>query len=213
MTSPHDAAAATTATARGLATITYNNTVLDVWYPAPKVDQAVSDPGTKRLENIPQQFEDLHGPDEGRGVARVAVNTSIESLAQAPTDAYDAYLRLHLLSHRLVRPNEINLDGLLDLLANVVWTNYGPCDIRDFQMVRGRLAGNGPVTVYSVDKVPRMVDYVVPSDVTIGDAGRVRLGAHLAAGTTVTHEGFVDYNAGSMSPTTIDARVFAGNTV
>ncbi|AWB82166.1 2,3,4,5-tetrahydropyridine-2,6-dicarboxylate N-succinyltransferase [Corynebacterium yudongzhengii] len=203
----------TTAYARGLATITHDGTVLDVWYPAPLLDETVTATGTERLADSPQQFAHLIGPDDERGVARIAVATSIASLEEAPVDTYDAYLRLHLLSHRLVRPHGLNLDGVFGLLANVVWTNYGPCSVADFQMVRGRLAGRGPVTVYSVDKFPRMVDYVVPSGVRIGDADRVRLGAHLAEGTTVMHEGFVNFNAGTLGSSMIEGRVSAGVVV
>jgi len=159
----------TTAFARGLATVTHDGTVLDVWYPAPKLGESVSTTGTTRLEETPQQFAKLAGPDEDRGVARVPVATSIVDITAAPVDAYDAYLRLHLLSHRLVKPHEANLDGLFGLLANVVWTNYGPCAVSDFQVVRSRLSARGPVVVFSVDKFPRMVDYVVPTGVRIGE--------------------------------------------
>ncbi|MCQ4627669.1 2,3,4,5-tetrahydropyridine-2,6-dicarboxylate N-succinyltransferase [Corynebacterium sp. CCUG 65737] len=203
----------TTAIAKGLATVTHDGTVLDVWYPAPKIGESVTEAGTTRLEETPQQFEDLAGPDEDRGVARVAVETRIASISDAPADAYDAYLRLHLLSHRLVKPHEANLDGLFGLLANVVWTNYGPCEVSDFQVVRGRLAAKGPVVVFSVDKFPRMVDYVVPSGVRIGDADRVRLGAHLAEGTTVMHEGFVNFNAGTLGASMVEGRISAGVVV
>ncbi|MGV0352180.1 2,3,4,5-tetrahydropyridine-2,6-dicarboxylate N-succinyltransferase [Corynebacterium confusum] len=200
----------TSASARGLATITHDGTVLDVWFPAVHTDQPVEQSGTSQLDEVPQQFADLVGPDEERGVARVAVATGIASLDDAPIDTYDAYLRLHLLSHRAVRPHELNMDGIFGHLANVVWTNYGPCAVSDFQMVRGRLASRGPVTVYSVDKFPRMVDYVIPSGVRIGDADRVRLGAHLAEGTTVMHEGFVNFNAGTLGASMVEGRISAG---
>ena len=200
----------TSASARGLATITHDGTVLDVWFPAVHTDQPVEQSGTTQLDEVPQQFADLVGPDEERGVARVAVATGIASLDDAPIDTYDAYLRLHLLSHRAVRPHELNMDGIFGHLANVVWTNYGPCAVSDFQMVRGRLASRGPVTVYSVDKFPRMVDYVIPSGVRIGDADRVRLGAHLAEGTTVMHEGFVNFNAGTLGASMVEGRISAG---
>lgn len=203
----------TTAYALGLATVTYDGTVLDVWYPAPKIDEPVSDTGTQRLDEVPQQFADLAGPDEDRGVARIPVETTITDLTNPPVDAYDAYLRLHLLSHRLIKPHGANTTGIFGLLANVVWTNYGPCAVADFQMVRGRLAGKGPVTVYSVDKFPRMVDYVVPTGVRIGDADRVRLGAHLAEGTTVMHEGFINFNAGTLGGCMVEGRISAGVTV
>ncbi|OFS19891.1 2,3,4,5-tetrahydropyridine-2,6-dicarboxylate N-succinyltransferase [Corynebacterium sp. HMSC04H06] len=200
----------TSASARGLATITHDGTVLDVWFPAVHTDQPVEQSGTTQLDEVPQQFAELVGPDEERGVARVAVATGIASLDDAPIDTYDAYLRLHLLSHRVVRPHELNMDGIFGHLANVVWTNYGPCAVSDFQMVRGRLASRGPVTVYSVDKFPRMVDYVIPSGVRIGDADRVRLGAHLAEGTTVMHEGFVNFNAGTLGASMVEGRISAG---
>ena len=203
----------TSAFARGLATITHDGTVLDVWFPSVHTDREVAESGTARLDDAPQQFAELVGPDEERGVARVAVETSIKDLDAAPADTYDAYLRLHLLSHRAVRPHELNMDGIFGHLANVVWTNYGPCAVSDFQMVRGRLASRGPVTVYSVDKFPSMVDYVVPSGVRIGDADRVRLGAHLAEGTTVMHEGFVNFNAGTLGASMVEGRISAGVVV
>ena len=203
----------TSASARGLATITHDGTVLDVWFPAVHTDISVEASGTERLEEVPQQFADLVGPDEERGVARIAVETSIKDLDEAPADTYDAYLRLHLLSHRAVKPHGLNVDGIFGKLANVVWTNYGPCAVADFQMVRGRLASRGPVVVYSVDKFPRMVDYVVPSGVRIGDADRVRLGAHLAEGTTVMHEGFVNFNAGTLGASMVEGRISAGVVV
>ncbi|WP_257161492.1 2,3,4,5-tetrahydropyridine-2,6-dicarboxylate N-succinyltransferase [Corynebacterium cystitidis] len=203
----------TSAFAHGLATVTYDGTVLDAWYPAPKLDEPATSTGTERLETTPQQFASLAGPDEDRGVARIPIATSIQDISHPPLDTYDAYLRLHLLSHRLIRPNEANTTGIFNLLANVVWTNYGPYAVTDFQMVRGRLAGKGPVTVFSVDKFPRMVDYVVPSGVSIGDADRVRLGAHLAEGTTVMHEGFVNFNAGTVGPCMVEGRISAGVTV
>jgi 2,3,4,5-tetrahydropyridine-2-carboxylate N-succinyltransferase len=136
---------------------------------------------------------------------------SAELLALAGTDAY---LRLHLLSHRLVKPHGQSLDGIFGLLANVVWTNYGPCEVEGFELVRAKLrAKYGQVTVYSVDKFPRMVDYVIPSGVRIADADRVRLGAHLASGTTVMHEGFVNFNAGTLGTSMVEGRISAGVVV
>ena len=203
----------TSAIARGVATITHDGTVLDVWYPAPLVDEPVEETGTRRLAEPDARFEDLVGPDEARGVARVAVETAIKDLAEPAVDAYDVYLRLHLLSHRLIRPHGANMDGVFGLLSNVVWTNYGPCAVSDFQMTRGRLAAKGPVVVFSVDKFPRMVDYVVPSGVRIGDADRIRLGAHLTEGTTVMHEGFVNFNAGTLGASMVEGRISAGVVV
>ena len=203
----------TSAIARGIATVTHDGTVLDVWYPAPKLGEPVTETGTTRLEEEDPRFSHLIGPDEDRGVARVAVETAIADINEPAIDAYDVYLRLHLLSHRLVKPHGANMDGVFGLLANVVWTNYGPCEVSDFQMTRGRLAARGPVIVYSVDKFPRMVDYVVPAGVRIGDADRIRLGAHLAEGTTVMHEGFVNFNAGTLGASMVEGRISAGVTV
>ena len=193
--------------------MTHDGTVLDVWYPAPKLGEPVTETGTTRLEEEDPRFSHLVGPDEDRGVARVPVETQIADINEPAIDAYDVYLRLHLLSHRLVKPHGANMDGVFGLLANVVWTNYGPCEVSDFQMTRGRLAARGPVIVYSVDKFPRMVDYVVPAGVRIGDADRIRLGAHLAEGTTVMHEGFVNFNAGTLGASMVEGRISAGVTV
>ena len=185
----------------GLATVTSDGTVLDTWYPAPVLDGDAPD--------VPE-LEKLAGADADREVRTTVVQTQIGSLAAPPADAADVYLRLHLLSHRLVRPHEINLDGVFGLLSNVVWTNFGPCAVAGFEVVRARLRTRGPVTVYGVDKFPRMVDYVLPSGVRIADADRVRLGAHLAEGTTVMHEGFCNYNAGTLGASMVEGRISAG---
>jgi len=146
-------------------------------------------------------------------VRRVAVRTEIADVAAAPLDAHDAWLRLHLLSHRLVRPNELSMDGVFGLLANVVWTNHGPCEVTGFELTRARLLTRGHVSVYGVDKFPRMVDYVLPAGVRIADADRVRLGAHLASGTTVMQEGFVNFNAGTLGSSMVEGRISAGVVV
>ncbi|MFD4197907.1 MULTISPECIES: 2,3,4,5-tetrahydropyridine-2,6-dicarboxylate N-succinyltransferase [Amycolatopsis] len=202
----------------GLATVTTDGTVLDTWFPQPKLGEPGTS-GTERLtreqaaEVLGEAAAALLGPDEARGVEVVAVRTTIGTLAQAPADAHDIYLRLHLLSHRLVQPHGQNLDGIFGLLANVVWTNHGPCPVEGFEQTRLRLRARGPVTVYSVDKFPRMVDYVMPAGVRIGDADRVRLGAHLANGTTVMHEGFVNFNAGTLGASMVEGRISAGVVV
>jgi 2,3,4,5-tetrahydropyridine-2-carboxylate N-succinyltransferase len=134
-------------------------------------------------------------------------------LDAAPADVPDAYLRLHLLSHRLVKPNSINLDGLFGVLNTVVWTSAGPCPVEDFERTRMHLRDSGPVQVFSVDKFPRMTDYVVPSGVRIADADRVRLGAYLAEGTTVMHEGFVNFNAGTLGTSMVEGRIVQGVVV
>jgi 2,3,4,5-tetrahydropyridine-2-carboxylate N-succinyltransferase len=137
----------------------------------------------------------------------------IGSLAEPPADTADLYLRLHLLSHRLVRPHGANLDGVFGLLPNVVWTSFGPCAVDGFEQTRAALRARGQVTVHGVDKFPRMVDYVLPSGVRIADADRVRLGAHLATGTVVMHEGFVNFNAGTLGTSMVEGRISAGVVV
>lgn len=197
-----------------MATLAADGSVLDTWFPAPELTDAV-DGGTARLSGaeVPDELAPLAGRDEDRGTESVVVRTVIGSLNDKAADAYDAYLRLHLLSHRLVAPHGLNADGFFGVLTNVVWTNHGPCAIEGFETVRARLRRRGPVTVYGIDKFPRMVDYVVPSGVRVADADRVRLGAHLAAGTTVMHEGFVNYNAGTLGASMVEGRISAGVVV
>ncbi|MGQ0716934.1 MAG: 2,3,4,5-tetrahydropyridine-2,6-dicarboxylate N-succinyltransferase [Pseudonocardiales bacterium] len=207
----------TSAHGLGLATLTPDGTVLDTWFPQPvpglpaRVPEEVT-AGTVRVhqDEAPDEFAALLGPDPARGVELLVVCTAVPDLQAPPLDAHDVYLRLHLLSHRLVTPRSINLDGVFGLLSNVVWTSFGPCPVENFEATRMRLRRLGPVTVYGVDKFPRMVDYVVPSGVRIGDADRVRLGAHLAAGTTVMHEGFVNFNAGTLGTSMVEGRISAG---
>lgn len=204
----------TSAAGFGLATLTGDGTVLDAWFPDPELG-AYSPSGTTLLssDDIRGDLGALAGPDPDRGVDVVAIRTVIADLTEKPVDAYDAYLRLHLISHRLVEPHGCNLDGVFGALTNVVWTNHGPCAVEAFEEVRMRLRRRGPVTVYGVDKFPRMVDYVVPTGVRIADADRVRLGAHLAPGTTVMHEGFVNFNAGTLGASMVEGRISAGVVV
>ena len=200
-------ATSTTASGHGIATITNDGVVLDVWYPSPALS-ASSSLGAPNPELLA-----LVKSDELRGVSRELVTVEI-NLEAAPKDAKDAYLRLHLLSHRLVKPHGLSLEGIFGLLTNVVWTNHGPCQIENFEIVRAKLMEKfGQVTVYSVDKFPRMVDYVIPSGVRIADADRVRLGAYLSSGTTVMHEGFVNFNAGTLGVSMVEGRISAGVTV
>jgi len=188
----------------GIATLA-GTTVLDVWFPNPALGALNGQPDASLQEMV--------GSDEARGITREIVSIEID-LATAPKDARDAYLRLHLLSHRLVKPHGASLEGIFGLLANVVWTSVGPCAVEGFELTRARLrAKYSYVTVISVDKFPRMVDYVVPSGVRIADADRVRLGAHLAAGTTVMHEGFVNFNAGTLGTSMVEGRISAGVVV
>ena len=191
----------TIASGPGIATIS-KGTTLDVWFPSPTLSALVG--------SAPAELSALVGADEARGITRELVGVEID-ITQAPVDAKDAYLRLHLLSHRLVKPHGLALDGIFGLLSNVVWTSAGPCAVDGFEMTRARLkASHGHVSVYGVDKFPRMVDYVIPSGVRIADADRVRLGAHLASGTTVMHEGFVNFNAGTLGTSMVEGRISAG---
>ena len=148
--------------------------------------------------------------DPSRGVALRAINISIDT-SVAPTSAEDVYLRLHLLSHRLALPRTLNLDGAFGLLQNVAWTSRGPVALASLESVMWNFAQQGePLVVNGVDKFPRMTDYVVPSGVRIADASRVRLGAHLAAGTTVMHEGFCNFNAGTLGTSMVEGRISSG---
>jgi 2,3,4,5-tetrahydropyridine-2-carboxylate N-succinyltransferase len=195
----------TKAWGHGLATVADDGTVLDTWYPSPALGSPTGEPVPEALDALARKHPD-------RRVHTELVTTEID-LTSAPEGAADAYLRLHLLSHRLVRPHGLTVDGIFGQLANVVWTSVGPCAVAGFEEVRATLRANGPVQVFSIDKFPRMTDYVVPTGVRIGDADRVRLGAHLAEGTTVMHEGFVNYNAGTLGVSMIEGRISAGVVV
>jgi len=233
VTDAADAPTPTSAWAVGLATYdAASGKVLDTWYPEPILG---STEGALRLaeemghttgsatyalsrgqalDYLRVDVQRLTEADDLRRVRRAAVVTFIGDLQDAPVDTHDCYLRLHLLSHRLVRPHGANLDGLFGLLTNVVWTNLGPCAVEGFEQTRMRLRVAGhTVTVYGIDKFPRMVDYVVPSGVRIADADRVRLGAHLAEGTTVMHEGFCNFNAGTLGTSMVEGRISAGVVV
>ena len=210
----------------GIATITASDRrVLDTWYPSPALDAggAAEVPGggsrggTSRLDAatatkvLGVAVDPLVGLDSVRDVEVVPVLTVVPDLTAPIADAHDAYLRLHLLSHRLVRPNAQNLDGIFGQLNNVVWTSAGPCPVEGFEATRLRLRASGQtVTVYGIDKFPRMVDYVAPDGVRIAEADRVRLGAHLASGTVVMHEGFCNFNAGTLGTSMVEGRISQG---
>jgi 2,3,4,5-tetrahydropyridine-2-carboxylate N-succinyltransferase len=187
----------------GIATIARNGDVLDCWFVGL---------GIEPLKNQSDRSAFL-ASDRIREVSKEAVDLEID-LDVAPTSAVDAYLRLHLLSHRLVKPHGLNLDGVFGLLTNVVWTSAGPCSLNNFEETRARLrSAYGHVTIFSVDKFPRMVDYVIPDGVRIADADRVRLGAYLAPGTTIMHEGFVNFNAGTLGKSMVEGRISSGVVV
>ncbi len=194
-----------TASGYGIATVTFEGAILDTWFPEPHLGKLSATP--------PAFLSALIGRDDERQIVRELVSIEI-NLEDAPANASDAYLRLHLLSHRLIPPHGLSLVGIFGILNNVVWTSHGPCAVEGFEATRAKLkAKYGTVTVYSVDKFPRMVDYVIPSGVRIADADRVRLGAHLSHGTTVMHEGFVNYNAGTLGTSMVEGRISAGVVV
>ena len=191
------------ATGVGLASYASSGRVLDVYFPQPVLG---------RDAPVPASLAELAGADSDRGVRTEIVVVGAD-LDAPPEDAADAYLRLHLISHRLVRPHGCSLEGMFGLLSTVVWTSAGPCAPDGFEEVRTRLRRRGHLTVLGVDKIPRMVDYVLPTGVRIADADRVRLGAHLAQGTTVMHEGFVNFNAGTLGVSMVEGRISAGVVV
>jgi len=185
-----------------------DGTVLDTWYPAPSLGEL---PAGRDRWIAPAELEALAGDDAARNVRLDVVTVEVE-IAEPPASTSDAYLRLHLLSHLLVRPNTINLDGIFGHLPIVAWTNAGPVLPSEFDRLRPALQRAG-IQVTSVDKFPRLLDYVSPQRVRIADASRVRLGAHLAPGTTVMHEGFVNYNAGTLGSSMVEGRISQGVVV
>jgi 2,3,4,5-tetrahydropyridine-2-carboxylate N-succinyltransferase len=200
----------------GLATFSADGAVLDTWFPQPARGEH-SAAGTSHLdaaaatEALGADAVAAVGRDALRAVEVRAVATGIADLQAPPVDAHDVYLRLHLLSHRLVQPTTINLDGIFGHLATVAWTQLGPVAVDELPraQLRARAAGT-PLLVHSLDKFPRMLDYVAPVGVRVADAGRVRLGAHLAEGTTVMHEGHVNFNAGTLGTAMVEGRLTQG---
>ncbi|RFA11467.1 2,3,4,5-tetrahydropyridine-2,6-dicarboxylate N-succinyltransferase [Subtercola boreus] len=192
----------------GLATIAGDGTVLDTWYPSPRLGEP-SDAGD--AASVPAELAAQAIPDDRRNV-RVEVVTTEITLADPPASTPDAYLRLHLLSHLLVAPNTINLDGIFGHLPITVWTNAGPVLPAEFDRLRPSLQRHG-IAAHGIDKFPRLTDYVSPDRVRIADASRVRLGAHLAPGTTVMHEGFVNFNAGTLGASMVEGRISQGVVV
>ncbi|WP_120337635.1 2,3,4,5-tetrahydropyridine-2,6-dicarboxylate N-succinyltransferase [Cryobacterium soli] len=199
---------ATHAWGYGLATIAGDGTVLDTWFPAPALGEL---PRDRDRWIVPTELEEAAGPDARRNVRLEAVTVEID-LQAPPAGTSDAYLRLHLLSHLLVRPNSINLDGIFSHLPNVVWTNAGPVLPADFDRLRPSLQRHG-ISASGLDKFPPLLNYVSPDRVRIADASRVRLGAYLSPGTTVMHEGFVNFNAGTLGVSMVEGRVSQGVVV
>jgi 2,3,4,5-tetrahydropyridine-2-carboxylate N-succinyltransferase len=199
---------ARTAWGYGLATISGDGTVLDTWFPRPQLGDI---PAGRDPHIAPAELEDLLGDDPRRAVTVDFVTVSID-LDAAPASTPDAYLRLHLLSHLLAAPNTINLDGIFAHLPIVVWTNAGPVHPSDFERLRATLQRAG-IAAHGIDKFPRLLDYVSPDRVRIADASRVRLGAYLSPGTTVMHEGFVNFNAGTLGTSMVEGRISQGVVV
>ena len=199
----------------GIATFS-GERVLEVFYPSPALG-AHDEPGTRELNTEDAEHHGLPSAqrtDDRRGTRQAPVITVIEDLGEPPAGTADAYLRLHLLSHRLVKPHDVNLDGLFGVLPNVAWTSAGPVDPAQLTQVQLRFRRDSvPLQVFSLDKFPRMTDYVTPSGVRVADADRVRLGAYLAEGTTVMHEGFVNFNAGTLGQSMVEGRISAGVVV
>lgn len=191
----------------GLSTIAGDGTVLDAWFPEVLTDAPSAGDDAAALVSL----EALAGPDERRNVTVETVRLQID-LDAAPASTVDAYLRLHALSHLVVRPNELNLDGIFSHLPNVAWTNAGPVHPDDAARLRPQLQRAG-IQVQGLDKFPRLSDYVQPAGVRIADASRVRLGAHLSPGTTVMHEGFVNFNAGTLGSSMVEGRISQGVVV
>jgi 2,3,4,5-tetrahydropyridine-2-carboxylate N-succinyltransferase len=192
----------------GLATIAADGTVLDVWYPSPKLGPA---PTNDSLWVVPKELDAHVGTDARRNVSTQVIRTEIE-LALPVTSTADAYLRLQLLSNLLVKPNTINLEGLIPNLPIVAFTNIGPIALAELDRLRPSLQRAG-VVIHSIDKFPRLVDYVTPQKVRIADANRVRLGAYLSPGTTIMHEGFVNFNAGTLGTAMVEGRISQGVVV
>lgn len=187
----------------GLATIHVSGQVLDTWFPEPQV-------GKPDDSEAPPALLSQRTVDDTRQV-RTDIVKIVINIDDPPASTEDAYLRLHLLSHRLRKPRSVNVEGIFAVLPNVVWTTAGPCLPDTFESIRAKLRGYfGALTVTAVDKFPRMLDYVVPSGVRIGDGARVRLGAHLAEGTTVMHEGFCNFNAGTLGTSMVEGRISQG---
>ncbi|EIG55988.1 MULTISPECIES: 2,3,4,5-tetrahydropyridine-2,6-dicarboxylate N-succinyltransferase [unclassified Bradyrhizobium] len=208
------------ASGEGFATVGADGRVLDSWFPRLRLVVAADKAVTVRLtsdeivRSLGASADGYARHDDIRDVEIVSIRTEIHSLASAPTDVHDAYLRLHLLSHRLVQPHCLNLEGIFGLLPNVAWTTLGPCEcsrVPEARMVARKRAL--AFEVAGIDKFPRMTDYVTPADVRIADADRVRLGAYLAPGTTVMHEGFCNFNAGTLGPCMVEGRISAGVVV
>ncbi|MEJ2766606.1 2,3,4,5-tetrahydropyridine-2,6-dicarboxylate N-succinyltransferase [Photobacterium sp. MCCC 1A19761] len=222
------------ALALGTATKNRDNKIIEAFFPAPVLNpsdalvSAIADvvdykEGNQAIEVTPAQCAALATAFNTAGEeksAQFAAKASLSSqplvivvLASdaAPTSVAEGFLKLQLISHRLVKPHGVVLDGIFGLLHNIAWTNQGPIDLPELEerQIEARLNGE-TLTVDCVDKFPKMVDYVVPAGVRIADTSRVRLGAHVGEGTTVMHEGFINFNAGTAGVSMVEGRISAG---
>ena len=187
----------------GIATQNEAGQTLEVWFHTLGLGNKVGS----------EKFSELLTADEIRKVKRVNLSIEID-LSKPASNVADVYLRLQLLSHRIVKPHGLNLDGIFGILPNLVWTSVGPCEVNTFNQIQPLLrAKHANLVVYGVDKFPRMIDYVIPEGVRIADGDRVRLGAYLSSGTTVMHEGFVNFNAGTLGKSMVEGRISAGVVV
>ncbi len=192
----------TTAWGVGIATLDANGATLDVRFRAVGLGDAVPTDAPSVDPSV--------DTDGDRGVVLKPVSLVVDT-ASGPTDSADAYLRLNLLSQRVMKPRSMNLDGIFGHLQNVAWTDRGPVAVDTIESVTWNLARKGQhLVVHGVDKFPRMTDYVIPSGVRIADASRVRLGAYLSSGTTVMHEGFCNFNAGTLGTSMVEGRISQG---
>ena len=205
---------------------------LEVYYPAPLVnlDPEMSrvlrsvfsdlgsdiEPSSEQLASLisalkANNFKELANVIKTLQTADKCIIAVLQDKNLSPSTVPQAYLKLHLLSHRLVKPHQTDISGIFGVLKNIAWTSFGAIDIEELpeRMLESRLSGK-PLFVDCVDKFPKMVDYVVPTGIRIADTSRVRLGAYVGEGTTVMHEGFINFNAGTEGPNMVEGRISAG---
>jgi 2,3,4,5-tetrahydropyridine-2,6-dicarboxylate N-succinyltransferase len=208
----------------GVATKSSQGDILEVYYHSPKLNPSGSwvDQILKKVSANATSVHELEFSDAADIAKLIPGHPQLEGSKQsfilslvfkdeAPQSVPEAYLKLHLLSHRLVKPHGTNITGVFKVLPNVAWTNEGAISIGDLpaRQLKSRLNG-ATLAVNCVDKFPRMTDYVVPSGVRIAHTARVRLGAYVGEGSTIMHEGFINFNAGCEGPNMIEGRISAG---
>ena len=186
--------------ATGLLTKSSSGETLDAYFPVIEFNDQKTDIQDINTDNLQKEVVEIHWTQK--------------DLDEPIEDVVSAYLKLHLISYRFVLPNSINLDGLFNALPNVAWTNKGPISIDEIdQELLNSKQNKNDLFIRSLDKFPQLVDYIIPKNVRIADASRVRLGAYLSPGTTIMHEGFVNFNAGTLGTAMIEGRISAGVVV